>query len=580
MNDSSMMYLGRDGVDRIRRLASTDPWAHLVAGEILERAEALHRAPLIERAFEPGRKVMLTVSRSLAERVHTFGIAWVLDGETRHRQRLLAELEAAAGFPDWNRKHFIDTAEMMAGVALGRNWLRAIIGKPQRKTLDAAIIRHGLMPALESLRGEVSWTRATHNWNIVCCGGAIVAAVALRSDHPEICDEVIDLASAAMRSGLSSYAPDGGWAEGPSYWEYATRYAAFAIAALEEAGLDSRGLGGSSGLAATWRFGMHLTGPSGLSFDYGDNLLVPERCPALGWLAAKSADPLSVEWQKKAPGPRHPFDLVWHGPSAAKAPDAAEPEAFFDRAGIAMLRDTGPDGLYVAIRGGSNAVNHSHLDLGSFVLEAKGQRFVSDLGRDDYALPGYFDLDRRFDYFRTGTPAHNTLVFGERDQAVSASAIRLRWRSDPGFPAVAFAVDDPDAPCPFRRAIALVSPGQIAVVDHIPARQGRFTIAADWRIHTKANVVCDGSEARLSLGEVELTMRLVAPFSASFESEPVTTPPGEADNSAFRRVLARFGAPEGGAWIAVVFSLGAAKERNPTDRLEALRRWLETGQER
>ena len=102
---------------------------------------------------------------------------------------------------------------------------------------------------------------AGNNWNIVCCGGAIVAAVVLRSVQPQLCGEIIDRASEAMLHGLSGYSPDGGWPEGPSYWEYATRYAAFAIAALEDAGLDSRNLGASPGLGSTWRFGQDLTGP-------------------------------------------------------------------------------------------------------------------------------------------------------------------------------------------------------------------------------------------------------------------------------------------------------------------------------
>ncbi len=41
-------------------------------------------------------------------------------------------------------------------------------------------------------------------------------------------------------------------------------------------------------------------------------------------------------------------------------------------------------------KGGDNRVNHSHLEPGSFVLDFEGQRFASDLGPDDYNLPGYF----------------------------------------------------------------------------------------------------------------------------------------------------------------------------------------------
>ena len=238
-----MMYLGRGGVNRIRRLVSSDPWAKSAAVEIMQRADALHGEPLIAPGFDPGRRVMLSVSRALAERVHTFGVAWFIEGDQRHRRRLQGELEAAARFPGWNRTHFIDTAEMMAAVALGRDWLRETMTSSQLQTIDTAIVDHGLVPALESLRGGSAWTRADNNWNIVCCGGAIVAAVALRSTQTELCSTVIELASQAISRGLSSYAPDGGWPEGPSYWEYATRYAALAIAALEEAGLDSRRFG-------------------------------------------------------------------------------------------------------------------------------------------------------------------------------------------------------------------------------------------------------------------------------------------------------------------------------------------------
>ena len=261
--------------------------------------------------------------------------------------------------------------------------------------------------------------------------------------------------------------------EGPSYWEYATLCGS-AIAALEEAGLDSRDLGASPGLASTWRFGKDLIGPSGLAFDSGDNLPLNDRCPALGWLAARSGDPEAAAWQRLAPGLRHPFDLIWHAP-AVSPKLTPEPASVFAKAGIATLRDAqAASGFFVAVKGGDNSVNHAHLDLGTFVLEAKGERFVSDLGRDDYALPGYFTADRRFTYLRTGTLAHNTIVIEGRNQSVSASATPPVLRSDPDSSAVALGINDPDSPCIIRRAVALSPGSHVAIVDHIaravPAR--------------------------------------------------------------------------------------------------------------
>ena len=43
------------------------------------------------------------------------------------------------------------------------------------------------------------------------------------------------LAIATARAAFASYGPDGGWDEGPGYWDYATQYAVFLCASLDSA---------------------------------------------------------------------------------------------------------------------------------------------------------------------------------------------------------------------------------------------------------------------------------------------------------------------------------------------------------
>jgi hypothetical protein len=60
-------------------------------------------------------------------------------------------------------------------------------------------------------------------------------------------------------------------------------------------------------------------------------------------------------------------------------------------AGLAMLRTSweDPEAIFVGIKAGQdrNGRGHTHLGLGSFILEAGGARWALDLGRDDYNLP-------------------------------------------------------------------------------------------------------------------------------------------------------------------------------------------------
>jgi len=61
--------------------------------------------------------------------------------------------------------------------------------------------------ALPIYRDQCWWAINRFNWNLVCNRGVGLGALAVAEDEP----------------ALASYAPDGGWAEGPDYWHYASR---------------------------------------------------------------------------------------------------------------------------------------------------------------------------------------------------------------------------------------------------------------------------------------------------------------------------------------------------------------------
>src|SRR5207248_4869278 len=71
---------------------------------------------------------------------------------------------------------------------------------------------------------------------------------------------------------------------------------------------------------------------------------------------------------------------------------------------------------------------HNQADAGSFILDGARQRWIIDLGSDDYDLPGYFDhgadnrSGSRWRYYRTHTAGHNTLVIDGGNQIPDARA--------------------------------------------------------------------------------------------------------------------------------------------------------------
>jgi hypothetical protein len=555
-----MMLFGKNKPDGLRRLLAQSTHAAHIAGIIVARADDISRGSLIERRLDPARSTMLETSRLLGERIFTLGIAWAVSGHAPFRRRIVREITAAAQFPDWNRQHFIDTAEIAAAVAIGRNWAQPVMAKSELSLVDDAILRHALRPGLQSLQSGSDWVTARTNWTLVCCGGLITAAALTRAAMPETCDELLALALAPFQSALRGFDDQGGWPEGAAYGAYAARYAILALEALAEVGLSHRVPHEIRRLPVHWRFQRALVGPSGQGFNAGDEPTEHERSPMLGWFAARSGEEGAVAWQWQAPGTAHPFDLLsYHALPEPPAPETAPRIEAFD-AGYAILRHhTDGTEWYLAARAGRNSTNHCHADLGSFVLDVGESRLVCDLGREDYAAPGYFDPARRASYFLTQTRAHNVAFADEQSREAEAIIVVDHSR-------IVLDIRDPASPFRHLRGFAPGENGGVVVADLIVPKCGNDSPPVLWQCHTQA--VASESNGRICLdGSRAITVRFHAPDEQLLTIEPVAA--DENRFSQIRRLTARLSVPADGLFVTCLFS---DRDRGPAGK--ALEAWM------
>ncbi len=203
------------------------------------------------------------------------------------------------------------------------------------------------------------------------------------------------------------------------------------------------------------------------------------------------------------------------------------------------------DVTWVGFKAGDNRANHSHLDLGSFVLEALGQRFAVELGADDYNLPAYFGK-ARWTYYRLRAEGHNTIVLNPgaaADQDPAAVARITRFESKPQL---GFAIADLTAAWKrqadkVQRGLALIDRRNVLVQDEI---QTPAPAAVGWFLHTPAAVTLndEGRSATLSLGGKSLEARILAPGTARFtvmEGRPLPSSPAperQAQNKGVRKL--------------------------------------------
>lgn len=539
------LFLPAGGEAALRRQIATDPIVAHVFASVLREADRELASKPVERVLI-GRR-LLDKSRTALSRVMHLGLAWRLTGERKYFERARAELVAVVQFSDWNPKHFLDVAEMTTAVGIGYDWLFPELDEPTRSLLRDAIAEKGLKA---SLRAD-SWSRATNNWNQVCNGGITVGALAIAESERALAARLIARAINTVPVSMHEFEPDGAYPEGPGYWGYGTTFNVILISALQSVLGSDFGLSREPGFLSTADYYLHVHGPSGLYFNYSDCGRGGQGvAPAMFWFATQRKEPYLL-WDElpklnetMRPGTKHrsdrldPMLLLWMGSGLGQPPlppalswtgRGTTPVAFHR---TAWTRDAG----FVAIKGGTPAANHAHMDIGAFVMDADGVRWADDLGSQDYNsleskgvdLWGKAQEGQRWKVFRLGTSAHNVLMIDGQQQRVDGNAPIVM--SKPGRTVVDTSSVYKGQLAGARRGVSLQSDRSVRVQDEIATLAKTTSIR--WAMVTLAEVQIDGAgRATLSQQGKRLSFRVLEPAGAALKIFPTNPPPAATDAS-------------------------------------------------
>jgi hypothetical protein len=554
--------------------AKTDPLRARLHAAIVALAEGdLKKAPIQHVLVGPR---LLDQSRACIARVLNGAMAYRLTGDKRFAERAKKELFTAAAFPDWNPSHFLDVAEMSFAVAIGYDWLYRELTPEERATLKAAMLKHGLAFAAAAYASDgptdkrVWFVTAHHNWNQVCNGGLLAAALALADEEPALARFVVAGARRSLPLAMSAYQPDGAYPEGPGYWSYGTTYNVLAIALLESALGTDLGLTAAPAFDRTLLYRLYVQSPTGLVFNYADGGAGTDAQPEFTWLArqfhssvalAQSRELLADAISHRMADRFSALHAVWFPAIETNAPPPPPLDAqFHGPAELAIFRSAwnDPRALFVGFKAGRNDVNHAHLDLGSFVLDADGVRWAHDLGPDNYNLPGYFDSKsgKRWNYYRLENHSHNTIAFGRVRQPATAVAPITVFRSTPPR---ACAVADLTAAYPgtakkILRGIALLDRAQVLVQDEVVGLGAPTPIT--WRLLTTAQVqIADAHHAMLTTKGRTLRIEIIAPADGALHAAPASPPTAdENQNKGTTDLTFTLSAPAGDARLVVLLT--------------------------
>ncbi|HEY4290923.1 MAG TPA: heparinase II/III family protein [Puia sp.] len=484
---------------------------------ILDESDRIITLPPVQR-IQIGRR-LLDKSREALRRIFFLSYAYRTTGAAKYLQRAEKEMLAIAAFSDWNPPHFLDVAEMTMAMSIGYDWLYGGLPSASRAIIKEAIIKKGIEPSLDPKNN--GWLKVEHNWNQVCNAGMMYGALAIYDDEPALAKQIINRSIETVVSSMKDMAPDGAYPEGYGYWGYGTSFNVLLISALDKAFGQDFGLSDKPGFLKTAGFLENMTGPTGKPFNFSDAGGSGESEPAMFWFAQKNADP-SLLWVERSrllneDPKKHVYDrllpamMIWGSGLAIEntQPPAATMWVGRGKNPVALMRTswTDPSAIYVAMKGGSGSINHAHMDVGSFVMDADGVRWAMDLGAQEYEsleskglqIWGRNQNAQRWTVFRYENQAHNTLTINNQHQQVAGYAPITASSASPDL---MYATTDlseiyKGSLAGAQRTIAIVDKKYVVVSDIIRASDTAATIR--WTMVTPATVKITGP------GSAELT---------------------------------------------------------------------------
>ena len=520
------LFLSTADVDVLRVRLQKEPFAHRWESFLAHAERCL-------RTGTPGPGQATRRSRRSLGVAGTTSFAYLITGEERFglraKKELLALLQSERwhGSWGWNKGADLSTAELSVAAALVYDWCYDLLDPAERRTIKEGILEKSIRVYLRSLEARPDWwvNNPVTNWSGVCHGGSGLAALALYHDSPDAA-RAADLAREHVRRFLRSVIlSDGGGHEGVMYWRYGVTFGNYLATAAARFYGDDAGLRNDYVQKVAGYWDVYMQGPD-LAYANFNNMSertfhglyasdprlieggprsclnalfesrVPGGDPLLLWAADNGAD--KFYWEGTSP-----FYFLWRrdAPPAGLKPQLQD-AVLFRGAGHAVLQSPR---LWFAYNGGwTSNRSHANKDLGTFVLVAGGERFVSD--------PGY-------GLVQSGD--HSTVLVDGKGQPTNVRGTYRRFGSGDGF---AYLASDLSACYPetglkrFVRHVLIIRGTYMVVLDDLEAeRPAEFEWRLQSRLPTKAHPV--DRRATVQGSATDLHVVVAAPTQALIKAE-------------------------------------------------------------
>jgi len=302
-------------------------------------------------------------------------------------------------------------------------------------------------------RDDFFWLAGRNNWSPWCASNVTGAAMLVLEDMERLA-RLTHKMMAVVDRFISQYGPDGGCDEGPGYWGVAAGAMLLFLETLYSRSNGRLSVYDDPLIANMGRFivNVHLAGPWFVNFAdaaaridprravvyrYGERVGDQSMCDlallsARNWDAEGEVSLLFNSHHTGADLGQRLRDLWWVPADAQPQPLQQDTSAWLPDLQVLVARESQipEQGLILAAKGGHNAENHNHNDIGQFIVFLDGQPGIIDIGVETYSRKTF--SPQRYDIWCIRSAGHNVPLVNGVEQAAGReyAAGEVRFQRD------------------------------------------------------------------------------------------------------------------------------------------------------
>lgn len=547
--------------DAIKNGAETDEQLKKILGTTKTKADNQIASGVVEYTFPDGYRS--SFAQPLLDLGMSCGFTYNMCEEQKYKDFILENITAVSQFPDIGPGFFLGFGNTCAGIAYCYDWMYNYWSDAEREMIEKIMLEKVFPVVVDTFQNPAytessAWTYGAGNQPLIIANGIIGCALSMIDKYPELCSEIVSNTLVSIANSLTQFAPDGAWVEGVAYWQYTVDSLPLLINNVQAGFGTDFGIMNAPGMMKTAEFPLGMSG-GGSTYALGDDSPMGAYHGWFMFQAKQTNNKALAKLRKQNLGGGSMIDVVnWvydtDNVDASEVPD----DTYFRKFETATMR-TGRDtsDTSVVLHGSANNDGHGHTDVGTFQFEMLGERWATEVPKEDYNLVSYgaytaqptWNTYNGREYYRNKAEGHNTVIANlggtKFDQVLTARGdIEKYYFGDTGSYAILNMTETNELySCALRGVKLDKINNEIMVQDNFKA-----TTPTEfwWFMHTQADVEIseDGKSAILSKNNKRIWAGIISDGGETFQlldAKPLEgyvadRPPLETPNDGYKKL--------------------------------------------